>query len=242
MTASRPGLRIAASTVWVALALLVTHAASAQVPPAPGGPAFRPWRPVVSVAGAWTGAQDLGRVSAETRRAAVGTATPPAFTLFTTESSLGGAPVAEVALALPLTTRWAVAVRGGVSTPTLTTAISADAEAAPNVAVTEQVSDYTVDLSVTYQLARLGGRRARPFLVVGGGYVRQLHEDNVLVETGRAWHGGAGLRWWLRGGDRRASAVGVVGEARWIWRTGGIAFTDGARSQPAASVGLFVGF
>ena len=205
-------------------------------------PALQPWRPVVSVAGAWNGAQDLGRVNAETRRASTGTATPPAFTLFTTESTLGGAPVGELAFALPLTTRWALVVRGGVSAPTLTTAISADAEAAPNVTATEQVSDYTVDVSVTYQLPRLGGRRARPFLVAGGGYLRQLHEDNALVETGRTWHGGAGLRWWLRGGDRRTRAVGLVGEARWVWRTGGIAFTDGARSLPMASVGVFVGF
>ena len=241
MTARRAGADAAVWVVCGALVALVPRIVLAQSV-STSAPALRPWRPVVSVAAAWNGAQSLGGVNAETRRASTGTASPPVFTLFTTESTLGGAPVGELAFTLPLTARWALVVRGGVSVPTLTTAISADAEAAPNVEATEQVSDYSVDVSITYQLPRWGGRHARPFLVAGGGYLRQLHEDNALVETGRTWHGGAGLRWWLRGGDRRARAVGLVGEARWVWRTGGIAFTEGVRSHPAASVGVFVGF
>ncbi len=237
MRSEWPGRRWAEVLIVAVLVVLAPGAARAQ-----SGPALRPWRPVFEVAGGWTGASDLGRVDATTRAASVATATAPAFRLFTTESELGAAPVAAVAVVLPVSRQWAVAVRAAAGRPTLTTRISNDAEGTPSVEATEAVADYTVDLSVLYQLPRLGGRRARPYLVAGGGYLRQLHEDNALVDTGRTWHGGAGLRWWLRGGDQTTRAVGLTGEVRWVWRSGGIAFEDGARALPAAAVGLFVGF
>jgi hypothetical protein len=228
---------------WVALWTVTALLAMApSVARAQAGPALRPWRPVVEMAVGWSGTSDLGRVDATTRGTSVGTATAPAFRLFTTASELGAAPTAAVSVALPVSRQWAVAVRGAAARPTLTTRISADAEGAPTVEATEEVSDYTVDVSVLYQLLRVGGRRARPYLVAGGGYLRQLHEDNALVVTGRTWHGGAGLRWWLRGGDQATRAVGLTGEVRWVWRSGGIAFEDGARTMPAAALGLFVGF
>ena len=237
MTMRWPGRRWA---VWMTMAGLVALAPSAAL--AQSGPALRPWRPVFEIAAGWTGASDLGRVDATTRGALVGAATAPAFRLFSTESELGATLAAGVSVALPVSRQWAVAVRGSAARPTLSTRISADAEGAPSVEATETVSDYTVDLSVLYQLPRLGGRRARPYLVAGGGYLRQLHEDNALVDTGRTWHGGGGLRWWLRGGDQSTRAVGLTGEVRWVWRSGGITFEDGARAMPAAALGLFVGF
>lgn len=236
--------RDGARTAWLtlaALAVVASQEVGAQRAAGGPDPALRPWHPVIGVAGAWTGAEDLGRVDADMRRAGVG-ATPGTFTLFTTESERAGAASAELAVTLPVTTRWAVTVRGATARPTLATTIAADTEGAPEVEAAEQLSEYTVDLSVAFQLPRLGGRRARPYLVAGVGYLRQLHDDNVLVETGSTWHGGAGMRVWLRGGDRRSKAVGLTGEARWVWRSGGIAFADGARSMPAMAVGCFVGF
>lgn len=238
MTAMGPTAITCMVAVLVALAPGGAHAQGS----APADPALRAWRPVVSLAGTWLGAQALGRVDATTRRATVGATTPAPFGLFSTDSTLGGAAGGEVAITVPVTRHWAVSVRGATARPTLSTAISADAEGAPNVAATEQVADYAVDVAVLYQLPRVGGRRARPYLAVGGGYLRQLHEDNTLVETGRTWHGGAGLRWWLRGGDRGARPIGLTGELRWVWRTDGIAFSDGARTAPAAAVAVFVGF
>ncbi len=239
MTAGR-----AAFTLVVAAALLLGLAPGAVQAQdgAPTEPALRRWRPVISVAAAWLGSQDLGRVDATMRPAAVGPATAAPFTLFATDSTLGGSGGGELSMAVPISRRWAVSLRAAASRPTLTTAISADAEGAPNVAATERVSDYVIDVALLYQLPRVGGRRVRSYLTAGGGYLRQLHADNVLVDTGRTWHGGAGLRWWLRGGSGRIRPVGVTGELRWVWRTAGIAFTEGARSAPAAAVGMFVGF
>lgn len=234
-------MRTGVAATIIGFALLLVLAPTA-VRAQDNGPALRRWRPVVGLSGTWLGAQELGRVEAVTRRASLGATSPAPAALFTTSSTLDGAAGGELTLTVPVSARWAVSVRGAAARPALTTAVSADAEGAPNAEATEQVSDYVVDAAVLYQLPRLGGARARPYLTAGGGYLRQLHEDNALVETGRTWHGGAGLRWWLRGGDRGTRPIGLTGEVRWVWRTGGISFSDGARGAPAAAVGVFVGF
>ena len=107
--------------------------------------------------------------------------------------------------------------------------------------MTEDVDDYTVGGRVLYEVPRLSiGKRARPYLLAGGAYLRQLHEDQVLVETGQAWTAGAGLRLWTAGA-RQGRSLGVTTEFAWQWRTGGIAFTDGARGVPSFALRLFAG-
>jgi hypothetical protein len=215
--------------------LVVTAPAAAQ-------PAlWRPWRPVISLGGGWTGAEALGTVRAETRATGLGTLTPSAFPLFTADSTLEGAPRAELAVAVPVTRRLLVEMLGTVARPTLSTAISRDAEGAPATTATEDVDDYTVGARVLYEVPRLAfGGRARPYLLAGGAYLRQLHEDQVLVETGQAWTAGAGLRVWFAGA-RQGRSLGVTTELAWQWRTGGIAFTDGVRGVPSLSLRLFAG-
>lgn len=235
------GWRLPVAWLAMVIALAARDVSAQSAPSASAAPALRPWRPVLALGGGWLGAQSLGGVEAVTRGAVVGS-TAPAFRLFTTESTLRASPFGEVTLTLPLTRVLAVSVRGAAGRPTLSTAISGDAEGAPAATATEAIADYTVDVALAYQLPRWGGRRARPYVTAGGGYLRQLHEDNALVETGRTWHGGAGLRWWLRGGGAGTRPVGLTGELRWVWRRDAIAFVSGARSAPAAAVSLFAGF
>jgi hypothetical protein len=227
--------RLEALGAMLASVLLLADPATAQ-------PAlWRPWRPVVSLGGGWTGAEALGTVRAETRAAGLGTLTPSVFPLFTAESTLEGAPRAELTVAVPVTRTLLVEVLGTVARPTLSTAISRDAEGAPATTVTEDVDDYTVGGRVLYEVPRLSiGKRARPYLLAGGAYLRQLHEDQVLVETGQAWTAGAGLRLWIAGA-RQGRSLGVTTEFAWQWRTGGIAFTDGARGVPSFALRLFAG-
>lgn len=215
--------------------LVVTAPAAAQ-------PAlWRPWRPVISLGGGWTGAEALGTVRAETRATGLGTLAPSAFPLFAADSTLEGSPRAELAVAVPVTRTLLVEVLGTVARPTLSTAISRDAEGAPPTTVTEDVDDYTVGARVLYEVPRLAfGGRARPYLLAGGAYLRQLHEDQVLVETGQAWTAGAGLRVWLAGA-RQGRSLGVTTELAWQWRSGGIAFTDGVRSVPSIALRIFAG-
>ncbi len=210
--------------------------------PAAAQPAlWRPWHPVISLGGGWTGAEALGTVRAETRATGLGTLTPSAFPLFTADSTLEGSPRAELAVAVPVTRTLLVEVLGTVARPTLSTAISRDAEGAPATTVTEDVDDYTVGARVLYEVPRLAfGGRARPYLLAGGAYLRQLHEDQVLVETGQAWTAGAGLRVWLAGA-RQGRSLGVTTELAWQWRSGGIAFTDGVRAVPSIALRIFAG-
>lgn len=210
--------------------------------PAAAQPAlWRPWRPVISLGGGWTGAEALGTVRAETRATGLGTLTPSAFPLFTADSTLEASPRAELAVAVPVTRTLLVEVLGTVARPTLSTAINRDAEGAPATTVTEDVDDYTVGARVLYEVPRLAfGGRARPYLLAGGAYLRQLHEDQVLVETGQAWTAGAGLRVWLAGA-RQGRSLGVTTELAWQWRSGGIAFTDGVRAVPSIALRIFAG-
>ncbi|MBL8137300.1 MAG: hypothetical protein JNL48_11810 [Acidobacteria bacterium] len=202
---------------------------------------WRPWHPVVSVGGGWTGQEALGTVRAETRAIGLGTLTPSAFPLFTADSTFDAGPRAELGVAVPVTRTLLVEVLGTMTRPTLSTAISRDAEGAPATTVSETVDDYTVGARLLYDVPRLSiGARARPYVLAGGAYLRQLHEDQVLVETGQAWSAGAGLRVWIAGA-RQGRSLGVTTELAWQWRTGGIAFTDGARGVPSLSLRLFAG-
>ncbi|MEZ5292988.1 MAG: hypothetical protein R2745_18045 [Vicinamibacterales bacterium] len=220
--------------------LLAPGAARAQGAGA-AAPEWRPWRPVVSVGGGWVGADALGAVAAETRTATIATSTPPAFTLFRTDSTLGAAARADVAVAVPVTRALAVEVGGTAARPTLSTSVTGDAEAGATTTVGERVDEYTVGVRVTYDLVRWSWRRRlSPFLAAGGAYLRQLHEANVLLETGQAWTAGVGVRWWWRGGPGRRP-VGLSAETGWSWRSGGITFASGARSMPVAALRVFAG-
>ena len=226
----------------VVIAAVLAAAPSASAQPAGGGPAlWRPWHPVISVGGGWVGRESLGTVRAETRATGLGTLTPSAFPLFTTKSTFEAGPRAELALAVPVTRTLLLEILGTVARPTLSTAISRDAEGAPATTVTEDVDDYAVGGRLLYDVPRLAiGGRARPYLLAGGAYRRQLHEDRVLVEAGQEWTAGAGLRLWLAGA-RQGRSLGVTTELAWQWRTGGIAFVDGTRGVPSLALRLFAG-
>lgn len=231
----------------VSRVLLAALCAAGGVTPAQGQsagdrPLWRPWRPVVSVGGGWLGADALGDATAETRAVTPGTTSPLPSTLFRTVSHLGGAPRADVGIAVPLTPRLAIEVSGTVARPTLRTRIQGDVENAPATTASERVAEYTLGGRATFELTRWEwGGRLRPFVSAGGAYLRQLHEGNVLVETGQVWSAGGGLRWWWSRRGPRRRPLGVAFEAGWSGRTGGIVFADGTRSMPWASLRAFAG-
>lgn len=207
-------------------------------------PDWRPGHLVVSLGGGWIGADGLGDVTAASRAAAVGTTSPAAFNLFKTESTLGGAPRAELGLGVAVTPALAVEAFGTLARPTLETRISGDLEGGADTTASDRVDEYTVGGRLTYEIARVTwARRARPYVAAGGAYLRQLHQDRVLVETGQMWTASGGVRLFLRGGGpRRARPLGLATELGWAWRTGGISFRSGARSMPTAQVRLFAAF
>lgn len=227
---------------WVAMALLTLAApAAAQSTDAPS---WRPWRPVIGVGATMSGREALGARTIESRGVTVGTTTPAGVTFVRTDSALDRAFGGDLVVVLPVTRSLALELRGTAARRTLTTRLSADLEGATGTAATEQVTDVEVGGRVSWLLpAGPWPRRLRPFIAAGGAYLRQLHEDRILVETGSAWRADLGTHVWLRRrSDGRGLALGTTAELGWQWRSGGIAVTDGVRSSAAATARLFIGF
>jgi hypothetical protein len=109
--------------------------------------------------------------------------------------------------------------------------------------VAEKLAQYTVDVSGVFDLpAPLMNGRLQPYVSGGIGYLRQLHEGRLLVETGRTAHVSGGVRYWLRRVPNRRLALGVRAEARYLRRSGGIEFEDEARGLAALRVLGMVAF
>ena len=115
-----------------------------------------------------------------------------------------------------------------------------------------QQFDVNSDLQNTWQVplpirmrTRMGtrmGTRLAPFVSGGATFLRQLHEDRTLAETGQIVYAGGGARYWLRGGNGAGRSFGLRGDARVNVRRNGIDFEDKMRIYPTVSLSVFVGF
>lgn len=226
--------------VVVALVAVAAPAAAQST----AAPSWRPWHPVIGVGATISGGESLGSRTIESRAVAVGTTTPAGATLFRTESTLDGGVGGDLVVLLPLTPALALDLRGTAGRRTLTTRLSADAEGATGTAASERVTEVEIGGRASWLLpAGPWPRRLRPFVAAGGAYLRQLHEDRVLVESGSAWRADLGTHVWLRGArGGRGPALGATAELGWQWRVGGITTAEGTRSSPAATARLFIGF
>ena len=228
------------SPVRVRIALLLS-VVSAGVAEAQGpDPAFRPKHVVASAGLFGSSGLAVGDVTAELRRNAIGTPSP--FTLLRAESEFDRTMGADVRVAVALTRLLAVEVGGTYAKPNLAIAVSQDVEAGAVSSIAGTTTQYTVDVSGLYQVPRVKwGSRIRPYVIGGGGYLRQLHEGRLRVETGHTIHLGGGIRYWISGGQRTRRAVGARVEARMIRRSGGIEFDERRHIYPAFSLLGFVG-
>jgi hypothetical protein len=127
--------------------------------------------------------------------------------------------------------------------PGITTELSDDAEIAAAPIDAERLSQYIVDIGVLWEVPRLKlGARGRSFVIGGGGYLRQLYDERTLVETGSVYYAGAGVRYWLRGGDGERRSIGLRADGRAMWRRGGVDFEDEVRVIPVLRFDAFVEF
>ena len=182
---------------------------------------------------------DLGTISAEETRNTGGTtggATGP-FVLFTATSRAKGSPGVQGRLGVFLTR--SASIEGGVqlARPILSTELSDDFESAPDVTATETLTRLLVNGSLVMHLTGLSfaGGKGVPFVLGGGGYIRELHEKNEVVETGHEFHAGAGLHVWYGQGKHR---VGLRTDVGVSWRRGGADADDVQRTVPTAGVSL----
>lgn len=218
----RPLLFAGAALLWVC------PAASAQ--PYIGSTAPRRGSIEIGAAGLWNGGHDAGGRSASETPNGSGGAAP--LTLFTATSrvrpSLGG----DARVAVYLSARTAVEGTLQYSRPILEVRLANDFENAAPVTAEGQVTSYIAGASLLYHF---GTGRLVPFVSGGGGYVRQLHEDNADLVTGSEIHAGGGLKYWFGARRRR---FGLRLDAQASARTRSAEFEQKRRILPAVAGGL----
>jgi hypothetical protein len=212
-----------------------SRATVAYAQPASGDPG----RFEVSVGSLWIGHEPLGSNSANETTSSGGTRA-----LFTTSTDLASAGGVEGRVSVRVWRAIDIEVEASYGKPQLKTSISGDVEGAAALTATETLRQITVGAGVVWNVPRrLWGGRLVPFATAGGGYLRQLHENDVLIDTGRYFQIGAGVKVPLLSSSRRfVKGVGARVDARAIVRSKGVDF-DGARhASPAIGVAVFVGF
>jgi len=207
--------------------------ASAQVWAGSDVPHRGSWE--ISGGAAWSSGFDLGdRAAQETRNPGTGSGV---FNLFETSSRVGSATGGHARVGAYLSR--SLAVEAGVQylRPVVSTRISGDFEEAVDLTATETLTRYVFDGSLVLHIdgLKFAGGRGVPFIMGGGGYVRELHTRNELIETGSEVHAGTGFKLWFGRGARRFGVRADVGVSR---RNGGFDFSDGNRTLPIAGASL----
>lgn len=204
------------------------------------GPQLREHHLMLGAGLAWSGSYDVGDATAQLRGNSTGT-TPPSFTLFRAESNVASVTAPAVMIGVALTRRLAIEAAAAFEQPHIAVTITGDPEAPTQELLGEKLEQYRFEAGLTWQLPIAMGPRLAPFISLGGGYLRQLHEDRTLAETGQIYYAGAGARYWLRGQAGRSVAFGLRGDVRVNLRRQGIDFADQARIFPTLSLAVFLG-
>jgi hypothetical protein len=193
----------------------------------------------VAIGSLWIGRQPLGTKSA-TETTGAGGSTP----LFSTSSDLAGAAGIDGRIGIRVTQSIVAEAEASYLEPQLRIAISGDFEGAAAVTATETVQQVTIGGGVLWYLPnRAWTRRFAPFAMAGGGYLRQLHDQATLVETGRFYQFGGGLTYLLVSSRHfHTKGIGARVDVRALIRSKGVAFDGGAKTSPAVGVSAFARF
>lgn len=226
--------RLALVCLAIVAACEVAHAQSGEAPQ------LRPHRFTFGAGLVWSGAYGIGDATAELRGNAPGASAPP-VTLFTSAAQVTSATSPELRIGFALTRRVALEFGVSVTQPHIAVAIAGDSEAPSQQLPGEQLEQYLFEGGATWQLPLRIGTRLAPFIAGGVTFLRQLHEDRTLAETGQIYHAGGGARYFLRGGHGTARAVGLRGDARVNFRRNGIDFDNTMRTYSTFSLSVFVG-
>jgi len=186
----------------------------------------------------WSGGYEIGSSRAVLRTNATGP-TPPPFTLFNVDSRIAPAPGAELRVGVGIGSR--LIVEGGAlfARRRLPFRVFGDAEAPSDELDGESIQHYLFDGGVLYDLP-LSRPQLRVFASGGAGYLRQLHQDRTLVESGQVYYLGGGVRYWLRGLPTSARSIGLRSDVRVNFRRGAIEFADSLRVYPTISLLMFI--
>lgn len=161
------------------------------------------------------------------------------FPLFKSQSRIASSFGLEGGLAFRASRWLQIGVVGSYGRPELITRVTSDTEGAAAADISEETLRFTVQGVVVAHLTRWRlGSRTTPFLTVGGGYLRELHEGRTLVKTGGSYFAGVGLRYMLK----RTTPIGIKADVRVVADTGGLALDGRTHAAPALGASIFLGF
>ena len=190
----------------------------------------------ISGGAAWLGTESFGSSNA--------TETTPsgsAFSLFTTSSELGSAAAFDARVGVRIAGTLVFEVDATYARPELRVTIANDVESAPSITAVERLQQYMIGGGGTWYVPGRG--RIVPFVTGGGGYLRQLHDRALLVETGTYYQVGGGVLYLLSSHpDKRLKASGIRADVRAVIRNDGVALDGGRHTAPAAAGSFFVRF
>jgi hypothetical protein len=149
----------------------------------------------------------------------------------------------DLRVGVPLGGRYGIEGHASYSHPEIRTDVSSDAEGAPNLTAVERLDQYLIDGGVVAALDWWTRAGLHPFVTAGGGYLRQLHEGLVVIEDGRVFFAGGGIKHTIHtrpGGFIRG--LGARADARLNLLSGGIHIDDNVRRHVSVSGSLFVIF
>jgi hypothetical protein len=201
--------------------------------------AVEPGRIELAIGPLWVGRQALGSGDANETTATGGT-----LALFSTSTELSSAIGVEARVGVRLSRAFEAEALGTYAAPQIRTQISNDFEGAAPVTATEIIRQFTVGGGVVWYVrpARSPSRLA-PFATAGAGYLRQLHESGTLVETGRFYQFGGGVKYlFVSRPGSRLKGIGARIDVRALVRQQGVAFDTGPHLSPAVGASLFARF
>jgi hypothetical protein len=222
-----------------ALAALVSVTCLGPVRPA-GAQAGPGPRIEVGFGAIWVGGCDLG-----SRPANETTGSGGDFVLFETSNRITSGHGLEARVGVRLNRLLVAEADGSRATAALVSRISGDFEGAPATEARAGFTRYAIAGSLRVNLPRLGmaGGRLVPFVLGGAGYLRQLHEGNVLSEGAAVYHAGGGaiVRIWSSSGWLTSLAIRT--DVRVNMQNGGLDIRESkARAYGSAAVSGVFGF
>jgi len=213
-----------------ALHAQVTHAQSAS--PGPG-------RLEVSTGALWIGRQVLGSTSANETTGAGGT-----FALFNTSTELASVRGLEARVGVRVWRGFEAEVEGSYGKPQLKISIGGDVENAAAATAVETIQQFTIGAGVVWSVPYRPWRgRLVPFVTAGAGHLRDVHEAQTLIDTGRYYQVGGGVKVLLLSRSRSFfKGLGARADARAMVRSKAVAFDQAGHTSPAVAASVFVRF
>jgi opacity protein-like surface antigen len=198
----------------------------------------------VSASGLMIGGVDFGNQNATLTGNDPGN---PDFVLFATSSKIKAGAGLDARMTFNVTRTFAIEGAFAWTRQTAETDITSDVEGVPHTTLKEDLSTYFIEAAAVVHLRGLQFAHGRgiPFVFGGGGYLRQLDEDSILVDTGTVFHAGGGIKYFIAQRPRGfVRDVGIRVDGRIYLRSGGLELVEEKerRSTWGLAAGLVVRF